>query len=30
MCLAVFLDRRQNPTASVPPKRVAKEPAPVK
>ncbi len=30
MCLALILTRRQNPPADVPPKRVAKEPAPVK
>lgn len=30
MCLALLLTRRQNPLADIPPKRVAKAPAPVK
>jgi hypothetical protein len=30
MCLAVYLTRRPNPPASTPPRRVAKEPEPVK
>ncbi len=30
MCLALLLSRRQNPPASVPPSRMAQEPAPVK
>ena len=30
MCLALYLTRRQNPPASTPPRRVTKEPEPVK